>query len=114
MFAYRLENPKQSHLRFYLQRPTKHFESNHLIKTQRVELREMDPVMFGKGQKERERQKNQTSDDKYQWHRPEARTSQILQRVAEGEGHEVRSHHQNSGEAGVSNDISGSELLAQS
>ncbi|GKB69238.1 hypothetical protein Tco_0930650, partial [Tanacetum coccineum] len=53
----------------------------------------MGPIMFDKGQKECEHQKNQTSDDKYQWHRPEARTSQILRRTAEGEGHVSPSEH---------------------
>ncbi|GJX96775.1 hypothetical protein Tco_0352573 [Tanacetum coccineum] len=32
-------------------------------------------------------QKSQTSDDKYQWHRPEARTSQNPLRVAKGGDH---------------------------
>ncbi|GJW52744.1 putative reverse transcriptase domain-containing protein [Tanacetum coccineum] len=41
----------------------------------------------GTKKKECEHQKNQTSDDKYHWLRSEARTSQIILRVAEGEGH---------------------------
>nr|GEY64494.1 reverse transcriptase domain-containing protein [Tanacetum cinerariifolium] len=67
--------------------------------------------------KECEHQKNQTSNDKYQWHRPKARTSQIPLRVAKailGESGMVWTHHQNSEEAGMSKDISGSELLALS
>nr|GEX72244.1 hypothetical protein [Tanacetum cinerariifolium] len=35
--------------------------------------------------KEYEHQKNQTFDDKYQWHRPEAQTSPILRKEADGE-----------------------------
>nr|GEX73025.1 hypothetical protein [Tanacetum cinerariifolium] len=37
--------------------------------------------------KEFKHKKSQTSDDRYQWHRPEARTSQNPLRVAEGKDH---------------------------